>query len=374
MEYRILGKTGQRVSALGFGAMRLPTLGKEADVNEAESIQLIRYAIDQGVNYVDTAYVYHGGNGEAVVAKALADGYRQKVHLATKMPTWSVQTLADCDRFLDEQLVRLQTDRIDFYLLHCLGKASWEKIRNLGVRKWGEKAQADGRIRHFGFSFHDTYEALVAILDDYDWSFCQIQYNFCNEEVQAGTKGLKYAAAKGIGVIVMEPLFGGTLANPPQPIQEIWDAAGRRPADVTLRWLWNKPEVSLVLSGMNAMEQVQQNLESASGSGVGCLTEDEASLVARIQQAYRQFSPIPCSKCGYCLPCPNGVSIPVNFELFNNATVFQGNSVTLCRNLYYFLPETERASACQACGVCEEKCPQKIPIVQTLERVREQFR
>lgn len=374
MEYRTLGKTGQRVSALGFGAMRLPTLGKEADVNEAESIRLIRYAIDQGVNYVDTAYVYHGGNGEAVVAKALADGYRQKVHLATKMPTWSVQTLADCDRFLDEQLVRLQTDHIDFYLLHCLGKASWEKIRDLGVRKWGEKAQADGRIRHFGFSFHDTYEALVAILDDYDWSFCQIQYNFCNEQVQAGTKGLKYAAAKGIGVIIMEPLFGGTLANPPQPLQEIWDAAERRAADVALRWLWNKPEVSLVLSGMNAMEQVQQNIESASRSGVGRLAEDEASLVARIQQAYRQFSPIPCSKCGYCLPCPNGVSIPVNFELFNNATVFQGNSVTLCRNLYYFLPETERASACQECGVCEEKCPQGIPIVETLKRVREQFK
>ena len=374
MEYRTLGKTGQRVSALGFGAMRLPTLGKETDVNEAESIRLIRYAIDQGVNYVDTAYVYHGGNGEAVVAKALADGYRQKVHLATKMPTWSVQTLADCDRFLDEQLVRLQTDHIDFYLLHCLGKASWEKIRDLGVREWGKKAQADGRIRHFGFSFHDTYEALVAILDDYDWSFCQIQYNFCNEQVQAGTKGLKYAAAKGIGVIIMEPLFGGTLANPPQPIQEIWDAAESRAADVALRWLWNKPEVSLVLSGMNAMEQVQQNIESASRSGVGRLAEDEASLVARIQQAYRQFSPIPCSKCGYCLPCPNGVSIPVNFELFNNATVFQGNSVTLCRNLYYFLPETERASACQECGVCEEKCPQGIPIVETLKRVREQFK
>lgn len=374
MQYRTLGKTGQRVSALGFGAMRLPTLGKEDDVNEAESIRLMRYAIDQGVNYVDTAYVYHGGKGEAVVAKALADGYRQKVQLATKMPTWSVQTLADCDRFLDEQLVRLQTDCIDFYLLHCLGKTSWEKIRDLGVRKWGAKAQADGRIRHFGFSFHDTCDALASILDDYDWSFCQIQYNFCNEDVQAGTKGLKYAAAKGIGVIIMEPLFGGTLANPPQPIQALWDAAGRRPADVALRWLWNQPEVSLVLSGMNAMEQVQQNLESACRSGVGCLAEDEASLVARIQQAYRQFSPIPCSKCGYCLPCPNGVSIPVNFELFNNATVFQGNSVTLCRNLYYFLPETQRASACLACGACEERCPQGIPIVETLQRVQEQFK
>lgn len=374
MQYRILGKTGERVSALGFGAMRLPTLGKESDVDEPASVELIRYAIDHGVNYVDTAYVYHGGNGEAVVGKALADGYRQKVLLATKLPVWSVQTLADCDRFLDEQLARLQTDRIDCYLLHCLGKMAWERIRDLGIRKWAEKAQARGRIRHVGFSFHDTYEALVAILDDYDWPYCQIQYNLCNEEVQAGTRGLEYAAAKGVGVIVMEPLFGGTLANPPQPIQELWDAAQRRPADVALRWLWNKPAVSLVLSGMNALEQVRENIASACRADASCLAEDEARLVARIQQAYRQFSPIPCSKCGYCLPCPNGVSIPVNFELFNNATVFKGNSVTLCRNLYYFLAEAERASACVECGICEEKCPQRIPIRAKLAEVREQFK
>ena len=374
MEYRTLGKTNQRVSALGFGAMRLPTLGKEAQVDQRATTELIRYAIDQGVNYVDTAYVYHGGMGEAAVGMALAEGYRDKVCLATKLPTWSVQSLADADRILAQQLVRLGTDRIDFYLLHCIGKTSWERIRDMGITAWAEKARADGRIGHFGFSFHDTYEALVEILNDYDWSFCQIQYNFCNEAVQAGTQGLKYAAAKGIGVIVMEPLFGGSIANPPPQIRQMWDAAGYRPADVALRWLWNKPEVSLVLSGMNAMEQVQQSIDSACRSGVGCLAEREARLVGQVQQEYERLSPIPCTKCRYCMPCPNGVDIPVNFELYNNATVFQGSSLTLCRNLYYFLPEAERAGACAECGVCEERCPQGIPIRKMLDTVREQFK
>ena len=236
------------------------------------------------------------------------------------------------------------------------------------------RPESDGRIGHLGFSFHDIYDVFVEILDDYDWDFCQIQYNFVNEEVQAGTKGLKYAAAKGLGVVVMEPLFGGTLANPPQPIWEIWNQHEYRPADVALRWLWNKPEVSLVLSGMGNLEQVKQNIESACRSGVGWLGENEAAVVAQVQQEYKKLSPIPCTKCGYCMPCPNGVNIPINFELYNNATVFQGNSVMLCRNLYTFMPEAEKAKACVACGTCEEKCPQGIEIGKMMERVQEQFK
>jgi predicted aldo/keto reductase-like oxidoreductase len=243
------------------------------------------------------------------------------------------------------------------------------------VPQWAEKAQSDGRIGHFGFSFHDTYDTLVGILDDYDWSFCQIQYNFVNEDVQAGTKGLKYAAAKGLGVIVMEPLFGGTLANPPQPVWEIWNNNHHRyrPADVALRWLWDKPEVSMVLSGMGSLAQVKQNIDSACRSGVGWLDEHEATLVARVQQEYAKLSPIPCTKCGYCMPCPNGVNIPVNFELYNNAAVFEGSSIVLCRNLYNSLPEAERAKVCAACGVCQEKCPQGIEIGKMMGLVREQF-
>ena len=213
----------------------------------------------------------------------------------------------------------------------------------------------------------------MEILGDYDWDFCQIQYNFVNEDVQAGTKGLEYAAAKGLGVIVMEPLFGGTLANPPQPIREIWNQHQSRPADVALRWLWNKPEVSLVLSGMSNLEQVKQNIESACRSGVGCLDDNQAMVVSQVQEEYRKLSPVPCTKCGYCMPCPNGVNIPVNFELFNNATVFKGGSVMLCRNLYNFMPEAERAKACLACGTCEEKCPQGIEIGKMMRQVQEQF-
>ena len=245
-------------------------------------------------------------------------------------------------------------------------------MQDLGVLQWAEKAQAEGRIRHFGFSFHDSYEAFVEILDGYDWAFCQIQYNFVNEEVQAGARGLKYAGSKGVAVIVMEPLFGGTLASPPPSIREMWNS--NRPADVALRWLWNKPEVSLVLSGMSALEQVKQNIESACRSGIGCLDDKEAELVARARAEYQKLSPIPCTKCGYCMPCPNGVNILVNFELFNNATVFKGSSMTLCRNLYNFLPESEQASACLECGICEERCPQQIRISTLMPQVRQQFK
>jgi hypothetical protein len=373
MNYRTLGKTKARVSALGFGAMRLPTKGTDAEVDEAQAIEMVRHALDCGVNYIDTAYVYHGGTSETVVGKALAGGYRQKTHVATKLPIWNVRKIEDCDRLLDEQLARLQSDRIDFYLFHCLQKRTWPKLRDLGVLQWAEKAQRDGRIGHLGFSFHDSCDVLVEILGDYDWEFCQIQYNFVNEDVQAGTKGLHYAASKGLSVIVMEPLFGGTLANPPQPVWEIWNQHPCRPADVALRWLWNKPEVSLVLSGMSNLEQVKQDLESACRSGVGWLDENEATLVSQVQEEYRKLSPIPCTKCGYCLPCPNGVNIPVNFELFNNATVFKGGSVMLCRNLYDSMPEAERAKACLACGTCEEKCPQGIEIGKMMRQVQEQF-
>lgn len=373
MNYRTFGRTGVKVSALGFGAMRLPTKGKETDVDEAQAVEMIRYAIDQGVNYIDTAYVYHGGNSETVIGKALAGGYREKVYLATKLPIWNVQKTEDFDRLLDAQLARLQTDHIEFYLFHCLQKKTWPKLRDLGVLQWADKLLTDGRIGHLGFSFHDTYDVFVEILDDYDWDFCQIQYNFANEDVQAGTKGLKYAASKGLGVVIMEPLFGGTLANPPQPVWEIWNQYQCRPADVALRWLWDKPEVSLVLSGMSTLEQVQQNVESACRSGVGWLDANEATAVAAVQQEYRKLSPIPCTKCGYCMPCPNGVRIPVNFELYNNATVFKGSSIMLCRNLYGFLPEAEKAKTCVACGTCEEKCPQGIEIGKMMGRVQEQF-
>ncbi len=356
--------------------MRLPIRGKESEIDESAAIGMMRYAFDQGVNYVDTAYVYHGGNSETVVGKALAGGYREKVSVATKLPLWSVNSLDDCERFLGEQLGRLATDHIDFYLLHCVQKKNWGKMQSLGVLEWAEKARAAGRIGHIGFSFHDTFEVFKEVVDDYDWEFCQLQYNYVNESVQAGTAGVQYAAGKGLGVIVMEPLFGGTLANPPAPIRKIWDSVSPQcdPVDTALQWLWNKPEVSLVLSGMSTLEQVRQNIASAGRCGVGSMRPQVLDVVARAQREYERLSPIPCTRCGYCMPCPHGVDIPVNFELYNNVSVFQGNSVGLCRNLYMMLPEGQRASACIDCGTCEEQCPQHIMVSDMLPKVAGAFK
>ena len=375
MKFRTLGKTGLRVAPLGFGAMRLPTRGSEAEVDEPLTIAMIREAIDQGVNYVDTAYVYHGGNGEPAVGKALSDGYRQRVLLATKLPIWAVNDLADCDRIFDEQLQRLQTDRIDLYLLHCLQKRFWDKARSIGVLEWMERLRAQGRIGHIGFSFHDSYEVFVEIVNAFDWGFCQIQYNYVNERVQAGTQGLKYAFGAGLGVIVMEPLFGGALADPPPQVRALWTAAETRrsPVDLALSWLWDKPEVSLVLSGMNAPEQLRENIEIARRAGVAALTKAELDLIARARREYDKLATTPCTKCGYCLPCPQGVNIPFNIELYNNATVFSGRPAVLSRNLYQMLPEAERAAACANCGQCVERCPQQIDIPEALRLAAEKF-
>jgi len=376
MKYRQFGRLDFDVSALGFGCMRLPTLGGDASVvDEPLAIDMLRYAIDHGVNYVDSAYGYHGGNSEKVVGKALEDGYREKVKVATKLPPWSVKEADDFDRILDDQMDRLQVDHIDVYLLHNLQAAFWPKIRDLGVLDWLTKIKADGRVSELGFSFHDSYELFTEIVDAYDWTFCQIQYNYMNEEVQAGTKGLEYAAEKGLAVVVMEPLLGGCLVNPPEPIQAIWDSApaARTPADWALQWLWHKPEVSVVLSGMTAMEHVVENVESACRSGVGSLTEDDLKRFDQVRQEYEAINVVPCTRCGYCMPCSEGIDIPRNIQLYNDALVFGGNQAVLNRNLYHCLPEEARASVCAACRECEEKCPQDIEISEWMPKIAEQF-
>jgi uncharacterized protein len=372
MHYRRFGELDFRVSALGFGCMRLPTLGGPGQIDEPEAIRMIRHAIDSGVNYVDTAYPYHEGNSERVVGKALRDGYRQKVKLATKLPVFSVKEYADFDRFLGEQLEKLQTDHIDFYLLHALNAKSWPFVRDLGVIGWAEGALRDGRIGHLGFSFHDGFEALEQIINDYDgWEFCQVQYNFLDVDNQAGTKGVQYAAAKGLGVIVMEPLLGGRLASPPAAIQPIWDSASlkRTAADWALQWVWNHPEVSLLLSGMTAMEQVTENLASAGRSSINSLTPDELKLFVRARDTYNALYPIPCTQCRYCMPCPNGVDIPANTLVFNRGIAV--GSVDASRFQYGFWGPESKASACIQCRECEEKCPQAIPIGDWMPYIEE---
>jgi uncharacterized protein len=373
MQYRKFGKfdssdsSDKKFSALGFGTMRLPVVGAEdGKVDETAAVEMMRYAIDNGVNYFDTAHPYHGGNSEKVLGKALVGGYREKVTVATKLPPWEVKTPADFDRLLNEQLAKLGCEHIDMYLLHCLQWKWWPFLRDMGILEWLEGAKADGRIGQAGFSFHDNVDMFKEIVDAYDWAFCQIQYNYMNEDVQAGTEGLKYAADKGLAVIVMEPLLGGSLATPGGSIGEIWSAAGLDPVDTALQWLWNKPEVSLVLSGMSDLQQVKDNIASAAASGVGTLGDSAIETLARVQAEYARIFTIPCTKCRYCMPCPTGVEIPVNFEYYNAAIMFGGVTRTLHRNLYAALPDGQKASACSQCGQCEEKCPQSLAISQLM--------
>ncbi len=372
MQYRKFGKLDWEVSALGFGCMRLPTLGENDKINEPEATRMLRWAIDQGVNYLDTAYPYHGGQSEVLVGKALQDGYRDKVRLATKLPAWAVNEYADFDRLLNEQLGKLQTEHIDFYLLHSLRRSSWEKVRDLDVLKWAEGAMADGRIGHLGFSFHDTYDVFKEIVDAYaGWTFCQIQYNLIDLENQAGTKGLRYAAGKGLAVVVMEPLLGGRLARPPKAVERLWaDAAIQRtPVEWALQWLWHQPEVTTVLSGMTTMEQVQENVAYAARSQVGGLTDEELARVAEVRDLYLELSPIPCTQCRYCMPCPNGVDIPGNFAQYNTAALY--DELEGARNWYQKADAATLASACIQCRECEELCPQEIPISEWMPVVDE---
>jgi uncharacterized protein len=380
MQYRKFGRLDWQVSALGMGAMRLPVIDNDPkQINEAAAIGLIRRAIDGGINYVDTAYTYHGGTSEPLVGRALKDGYRERIKLATKLPCWKVETVEDFDRYLDEQLGRLDTSHIDFYLLHALDKGSWHRMRDLGVLARAERALVDGRVRYLGFSFHDNSEVFQEIVDAYDWTFCQIQYNYLDIENQAGTKGLQYAGGKGLGVVVMEPLRGGLLAGNagfrqgngvPASVQALWDKAEirRKPADWALQWLWNQPEVSVVLSGMSTAGQLEENLASVDRSGVGTLSEAELALVAEVRAEFQRLAPIPCTECGYCQPCPNNVQIPKIFGYYNQAMMFNAREYARFSYSNWIAPEN-RADKCLKCGECEEKCPQHIAIMEWLETV-----
>lgn len=375
MQYRDFGKLDWKTSALGFGCMRLPTTDDNpfgGNIEEGMATKMIRLAIDKGVNYIDTAYPYHEGKSEGLLGKVLKDGYREKVRLATKSPVWLVKEADDFDKYLNEQLERLQTDYIDFYLLHGLGKEKWEDtVIKLGLLDRAESAIKDGRIRYLGFSFHDDIGAFRTIMDGYDkWTFCQIQYNYMDTENQAGTEGLRYAASKGLAVIIMEPLLGGKLARPPKQITDILNESEstRTPADLALQWIWDQPEASLLLSGMSTMDQVDENLRSAEASGPNRLSEDERNLIERIQKKYREKMLVQCTKCGYCMPCSSGVEIPSNFELYNEG--YMHEAVESSRFSYQrFLKEGGRASACTQCGECMDKCPQKIPIKDLMPKV-----
>ena len=371
MQYRTFGKLDWKPSALGFGAMRLPTIGgDQSRIDEPQAIQMIRYAIDHGVNYLDTAYPYHNGMSERLVGKALKDGYREKIHLATKMPVRMVTKAEDFDRFFNEQIERLDVNNLDFYLFHGLRKDSWKMVRDLGIVNWAEKKMAQGYFHNLGFSFHDDTDALKFIIDDYDnWTFCQIQYNFIDVNFQAGRRGVEYAASKGLGIVVMEPLRGGRLAKtPPDAIAKVWATAAKPRSHIewAFQWLWSQPEISLTLSGMSAMEQVVDNVAIAERSGNVRLSADEQAIIDKVRAAYQGLNPIPCTGCNYCMPCPNGLDIPRNFAIYNEAKMW--DDIRMGRMRYQGqgpgdgLKPDQRAEMCLDCGECLEACPQGLPI------------
>jgi predicted aldo/keto reductase-like oxidoreductase len=372
VKYRKFGKLDWKVSALGFGAMRLPIINGDASkINESEALKMMRYALDNGLNYVDTAYPYHRGNSEGFVGKALQEGYREKTRLATKMPSWLIKSQEDMDRYLDEQLSRLQLDHVDFYLLHGLRKDAWQKLKDLNVLRWAEKKMDEGKFLHLGFSFHDDYCTFKKIVDAYDgWTLCQIQYNYMDEQYQAGTRGLKYAASKGLAVVVMEPIAGGRLAAvPPKEIQEFWDKVGtkRTPADWALQWVWNHPEVSVVLSGMSTFQQVKENLGSADRSSVDKLTVKELSVIRQVRRKYKRLGFIGCTGCRYCMPCPRGVNVPEIFSLYNEYYIRNEDDEIKSKYWEHITPESQ-AKRCERCGKCEELCPQHLEIREILNR------
>jgi len=374
MKYRKFGELDWQISALGFGIMRLPHSEKESSVIlEDEAATMIHHAIDNGVNFLDTAWNYHGGVSESFLGKTLKNGYREKVRISTKLPCWKIESRDDFDRYFDEQQERLQTGYIDFYLLHSLQRDWWDRVKNLGYLDWADKKLADGSIGHLGFSFHDKLPLFKRIVDEYDnWAMTLLMHNYMDVDFQAGTEGIKYAADKGLAVVIMEPLRGGLLAKePPASVKKIFDGSEihRTPADWSLQWLWNKKDVTSVISGMSTLEQLQQNIASACSSGIGSLTEYEEQVLANVRAEYLKKAPIPCTDCRYCMPCPEGVAIPWVFEYFNMSEMYE--DLQTARSHYAFLDEKNRASSCTECGKCMEHCPQQIDIIEMLKKAHE---
>jgi uncharacterized protein len=382
-----MGSLDWEVSALGFGCMRLPPrkinrLRAETD----KSIELIRFGIDLGINYFDTAWIYHLGDSEKIIGKALKDGYRERVHLVTKLPMFMITNSDQFDSYLKTQMKRLQTNYVDAYLFHAVNQGGFEKIKKLGLIKKMEKAKKEGLIRGIGFSFHDTLPAYKEIIDYYPWDISQIQYNYMDTAVQATSEGLSYAASKGIAVVIMEPLKGGTLVNPPQEAMDIINLAEKKrtPADWALQFLWNKPEVSVVLSGMNSKKMIRENCESADNSGINSLTAKEQEVIEKLTEEFRKRIAVPCTSCSYCMPCPQGVNIPQNFACLNNATLERSRFRRIMTRRTYRKMKSKKvkvnienpngnAALCVECGVCVEKCPQKIQIPKELEKVKHEM-
>jgi len=371
MIYRENQKNGEKLSQLGFGCMRFPRK-KTGAIDIQRSADMIHSAIENGVNYFDTAYIYLGH--EAALGQILSGGWREKINIATKMPLFLVRSEKDFDKFFEQQLERLKTDYIDYYLLHMLTDYEYyDKIRSLGIDNWIEKEKKNGRIKNIGFSFHGKYDSFTKIIDAYDWDFCMMQYNYLDENHQAGTAGLKYANSKGLPVIIMEPLRGGKLASglPDKALKE-FNAVDkdRQPADWGLRWIWDHPEVNVVLSGMSSKEQTEQNIKTACEAIPNGMSEKEFNAVKKVVDIMKANIRVNCTGCGYCMPCPMNVDIPEAFSRYNEGALLSRFHIikNYMMSAGVLAEKPHFSSQCKKCGKCEKHCPQNIQIMNELEK------
>lgn len=365
MEYRNLERLGVSTSLLGFGCMRFP-LNEDGSICEPEAEKMLDTAIKAGVTYIDTAYPYHNGDSEPFLGRVLKKYNRKDFFLATKLPIWNVKTLEDAKRLFQEQLDRLQVDYIDFYLLHCLDKEKWQTVLDLGLIPYFEEMKRQGKIRFFGFSFHDDYEVFETIATYRSWDFCQIQYNYIDTDIQAGDNGYALTEKLGIPLVIMEPVKGGSLAQLPEDVTEPFKKA--RPdssiSSWALRWVASKPNVKVVLSGMSTMEQVEDNLHTF--GNFEPLTQKESELVSQVAYAIKKRTKNGCTGCAYCMPCPFGVDIPKNFRIWNDLSMY-GNKEKAKQAFFQELDVSARADQCKKCGKCETVCPQSIAIRENLK-------
>ena len=374
MEYRIFGKTNTKPSLLGFGCMRFPTMtndeGKRV-INKKEAEKMLDYAYQNGVTYFDTAYPYHGGESEVVLGEAMKKYKRDSFLVATKLPMWKLEKTEDVRETFFEQLSRLQMNYVDFYLLHALNRNTFKKGKDIGALEEVIKLKEEGYIRHIGFSFHDEYEIFEEIVNYYDWEFCQIQYNYMDTDVQAGKKGIKLCEEKGIPLVIMEPIKGGSLSGFSEDVEEIFKSYDKDKsiASWALRFVGSEENVKVILSGMSTFEQVVDNVENFNNFRV--LNDEEKKIIEKAKELIKSKVKIGCTACNYCMPCPRGVKIPVNFRLWNTYGMYKNSSA---KWEYNNMQEEERASNCIKCGACEKLCPQHLEIRKNLEMLNEDLK
>lgn len=378
MQKRLIKKTGDEIFPLGYGAMRLPL--KNGKIDRKKAKELIYHAIDNGVNFIDTAYLY--GDSETFLGEILTGEYKDKVKLSTKLPTINVRKYEDMENLLDEQLTRLQRDSIDYYFIHAVDLKAVNRLLKKDLIKFFNKAKSEGKIKHVGFSYHGPKEEFPILVDGYDWDMVMVQYNYFDENVQASMEGIEYAASKGLGVFVMEPLKGGILAGKmPKEAEEIFKKANPKKsnAEWAMQWILNNRNVTCVLSGMNSMDQLNENLKVAYDTSPMSMSFEELETVELVKRVMRNSLKINCSTCGYCMPCPQGVNIPECMKIYNEKYLFDHKGFINPSFMDYYqyvggiMGNSGNAGKCNGCGKCLRKCPQKLDIISELEKVKKEF-